>query len=100
MSSPWITDPHVRASHRFLYLWHSVGNKFLTMLSNMATNINLTDMQTGETVFRREVIQAVQIEENGFGFEPEVTAKVAAMGCRIYEIGKYSVKARRTYRGV
>ncbi len=75
------------SEHRVLYFWHSVGNKFLTTLSNMATNLNLTDMETCYKVFRREVIQAVTIEENGFGFEPEVTAKVAAMGCRIYEIG-------------
>jgi glycosyltransferase involved in cell wall biosynthesis len=114
------------SEHRVLYYWHSVGNRFLTMLSNMATNINLTDMETCYKVFRREVIQAIRIEENGFGFEPEVTAKVAGMGCRIYEIGvsysgrtyaegkkinykdgframyaigKYSRQARREYRG-
>jgi hypothetical protein len=74
-------------SHRVLYFWHSVGNKFLTLLSNMLTNINLTDMETCYTAFRREVIQSIQIEEDRFGFEPEITAKVAARKCRIYEVG-------------
>ncbi|KAM3097014.1 glycosyltransferase family 2 protein [Phormidesmis sp. 146-12] len=73
--------------HRVVYYWHMVGNRFLTTLSNMMTNINLTDMETCYKAFRREVIQAVQIEENRFGFEPEITAKVAKMGCRIYEVG-------------
>jgi glycosyltransferase involved in cell wall biosynthesis len=73
--------------HRVVYYWHMVGNKFLTMLSNMLTNINLTDMETCYKAFRREVIQSVRIEENRFGFEPEITAKVAKMGCRIYEVG-------------
>jgi len=73
--------------HRVVYYWHMVGNKFLTMLSNMFTNINLSDMETCYKAFRREVIQAVRIEENRFGFEPEITAKVAKMGCRIYEVG-------------
>jgi glycosyltransferase involved in cell wall biosynthesis len=73
--------------HRVVYYWHMVGNKFLTTLSNMFTNINLSDMETCYKAFRREVIQAVRIEENRFGFEPEVTAKVAKMGCRIYEVG-------------
>jgi glycosyltransferase involved in cell wall biosynthesis len=73
--------------HRVVYYWHMVGNKFLTTLSNMMTNINLTDMETCYKAFRREVIQAVRIEENRFGFEPEITAKVAKMGCRIYEVG-------------
>jgi len=73
--------------HRVVYYWHMVGNKFLTTLSNMFTNINLTDMETCYKAFRREVIQAVRIEENRFGFEPEITAKVAKMGCRIYEVG-------------
>jgi len=72
-------------AHRVLYYWHSVGNKFLTMLSNMATNLNLTDMETCYKVFRREIIQKITIEENRFGFEPEITAKVAAMDVRIYE---------------
>ncbi|MBD2090564.1 glycosyltransferase family 2 protein [Microcoleus sp. FACHB-1515] len=73
--------------HRVVYYWHMVGNRFLTMLSNMFTNINLTDMETCYKAFRREVIQSVRIRENRFGFEPEVTAKVARMGCRIYEVG-------------
>jgi glycosyltransferase involved in cell wall biosynthesis len=73
--------------HRVVYYWHMVGNKFLTTLSNMFTNINLSDMETCYKAFRREVIQSVRIEENRFGFEPEITAKVAKMGCRIYEVG-------------
>jgi glycosyltransferase involved in cell wall biosynthesis len=73
--------------HRVVYYWHMVGNRFLTMLSNMFTNINLTDMETCYKAFRREVIQSIQIQENRFGFEPEITAKVAKMGCRIYEVG-------------
>ncbi len=72
--------------HRVLYYWHSVGNRFLTMLSNMATDINLTDMETGYKVFRREIIQNVVIEENRFGFEPEIVAKVSKLGVRIYEV--------------
>ena len=72
---------------RVLFYWHSLGNKFLTTLSNTFTNINLTDMETCYKVFRGEVIRKVRIEENRFGFEPEVTAKVARMGCRIYEVG-------------
>ena len=72
--------------HRVLYYWHSVGNRFLTMLSNMATDINLTDMETGYKVFRREIIQNVRIEENRFGFEPEIVAKVSKLGVRIYEV--------------
>lgn len=74
-------------SHRVLYFWHSMGNRFLTLLSNMFTNLNLTDMETCYKVFRREIIQKVQIEENRFGFEPEITAKVARLKCRIYEVG-------------
>jgi glycosyltransferase involved in cell wall biosynthesis len=73
--------------HRVLYYWHSVGNAFLTMLSNFFTNLNLTDMETCYKVFRREVIQSIKIEENRFGFEPEVTAKIARMNLRIYEVG-------------
>ncbi len=73
--------------HRVVYYWHMVGNKFLTTLSNMLTNINLTDMETCYKAFRREIIQSIRIEENRFGFEPEITAKVAKMGCRIYEVG-------------
>lgn len=74
-------------SKRVLYFWHSVGNRFLTTLSNMFTNINLTDMETCYKVFRGEVIRSLRIEEDRFGFEPEVTSKVARMGCRIYEVG-------------
>jgi len=73
--------------HRVLYYWHSVGNAFLTTLSNFFTNLNLTDMETCYKVFRREVIQSIKIEENRFGFEPEVTAKIARMNLRIYEVG-------------
>jgi glycosyltransferase involved in cell wall biosynthesis len=73
--------------HRVVYFWHWVGNAVLTLLSNMFTNINLTDMETCYKVFRREIIQGITIEENRFGFEPEVTAKVAKLHCRIYEVG-------------
>ncbi len=73
--------------HRVVYYWHMVGNQFLTTLSNMLTNINLTDMETCYKAFRREVIQAIKVEENRFGFEPEITAKVAKLKCRIYEVG-------------
>jgi glycosyltransferase involved in cell wall biosynthesis len=75
------------APHRVLYFWHSVGNKLLTLLSNCLTNINLTDMETCYKVFRREVIQSIPIEENRFGFEPEITVKVAKRHLRIYEVG-------------
>ena len=74
-------------SHRVLYYWHSMGNKFLTMLSNMMTNLNVTDMETCYKVFRREIIQSITIEENRFGFEPEITAKIAKLRCRVYEVG-------------
>jgi glycosyltransferase involved in cell wall biosynthesis len=74
-------------SHRVLYYWHYAANKMLTLVSNMFTNLNLTDMETCYKAFRREVIQAVDIRENRFGFEPEVTAKLARAGCRIYEVG-------------
>lgn len=73
--------------HRVVYYWHRVGNGFLTMLSNMFTNINLTDMETCYKAFRREIIQSIKIEENRFGFEPEITAKLAKLDCRIYEVG-------------
>ncbi|MGZ5042392.1 MAG: glycosyltransferase family 2 protein [Usitatibacter sp.] len=73
--------------HRVLYFWHRVGNGMLTLFSNMLTNLNLTDMETCYKVFRREIIQAIPIEEDRFGFEPEITAKVARLGCRIYEVG-------------
>ena len=73
-------------AHRVLYYWHSVGNNLLTTFSNMATNLNLTDMEACYKVFRREIIQQIKIEENRFGFEPEVTAKVARLKVRIYEV--------------
>jgi len=74
-------------AHRVVYFWHMVGNKFLTLCSNMATNINLTDMETCYKVFRREVLQKITIEEDRFGFEPEITAKVARLNVPIYEVG-------------
>ena len=74
-------------AHRVLYYWHSVGNRLLTTLSNMFTNLNLTDMETCYKAFRREVIQSFEIEEDRFGFEPEITAKVAKGPRRIYEVG-------------
>lgn len=73
--------------HRVVYFWHYMGNRFLTLVSNMFTNINLTDMETCYKMFRREVLQKFTIQENRFGFEPEITAKVARAGCRIYEVG-------------
>jgi glycosyltransferase involved in cell wall biosynthesis len=73
--------------HRVLYFWHSLGNRGLTLLSNMFTDLNLTDMETCYKAFRREVIQSVVIEENRFGFEPEITAKVARLGVPIFEVG-------------
>jgi glycosyltransferase involved in cell wall biosynthesis len=74
-------------AHRVLYYWHSVGNNFLTMCSNMATDLNLTDMETCYKTFRRDIVQKIKIEENRFGFEPEITAKVAKLKVRIYEVG-------------
>jgi glycosyltransferase involved in cell wall biosynthesis len=74
-------------SHRVLYFWHYLGNRALTLMSNAFTNLNLTDMETCYKVFRREIIQAIAIEEDRFGFEPEITAKLAATHCRIYEVG-------------
>lgn len=73
-------------AHRVLYFWHYVGNRMLTLLSNIFTNLNLTDMETCYKAFRREVIQSIKIEENRFGFEPEITAKVAKKDLRIYEV--------------
>jgi glycosyltransferase involved in cell wall biosynthesis len=82
--------------HRVLYFWHFVGNSFLTLLSNCLTNINLSDMETCYKVFRREIIQSIPIEEDRFGFEPEITVKIARRRLRIYEIGiSYS---GRTYK--
>jgi glycosyltransferase involved in cell wall biosynthesis len=73
--------------HRVLYFWHSLGNKFLTLMSNMFTDLNLTDMETCYKCFRREVIQSITIEEDRFGFEPEITAKLAKMRIPIFEVG-------------
>ena len=73
--------------HRVLYFWHSVGNSILTLLSNMITNLNMTDMETCYKVFRREVIQSIPLEENRFGFEPEITVKIARRSLRVYEVG-------------
>ncbi len=73
--------------HRVVYFWHYVGNRLLTLLSNCFTNLNLTDMETGHKAFRRQVLRAMPLRENGFGFEPEVTARAAAMRCRVYEVG-------------
>jgi glycosyltransferase involved in cell wall biosynthesis len=98
---PILTDPIIRGKadvvfgsrfsgggpHRVVYFWHMIGNQFLTLMSNMFTNINLTDMETCYKVFKREVIQKITIEENRFGFEPEITAKVAKLGVRIFEVG-------------
>ena len=73
--------------HRVLYFWHSVANRILTLLSNMMTNLNLSDMESCYKVFSRDVLQRVVIEEKRFGFEPEIVAKVARLNCRIYEVG-------------
>ncbi|HEY5656908.1 MAG TPA: glycosyltransferase family 2 protein [Myxococcota bacterium] len=74
-------------SHRVLYFWHWVSNKLLTLLSNMLTDLNLTDMEVCYKAFRREILEQIHIEEDRFGVEPELTAKVAKLGCRIYEVG-------------
>jgi glycosyltransferase involved in cell wall biosynthesis len=74
-------------SHRVLYFWHYAANKLLTLFSNMFTNLNLTDMETCYKAFRREIIDKIDLREERFGFEPEFTAKVARLGCRIYEVG-------------
>ena len=74
-------------AHRVLYFWHSVGNRLLTLASNMTSNLNLTDMETCYKVFKRELIQEIPIRENRFGFEPEITVKVARSGARVYEVG-------------
>lgn len=73
--------------HRVHYYWHYIGNTFLTMLSNMMTNLNMTDMEACYKAFRREILRSVDIEEERFGFEPEITAKMAKLGVRIYEVG-------------
>jgi glycosyltransferase involved in cell wall biosynthesis len=75
------------APHRVLYFWHSVGNRILTLLSNALTNMNMSDMETCYKVFRREILQAIPIEENRFGFEPEITVKIAKRRLRVYEVG-------------
>lgn len=73
--------------HRVLLFWHSIGNRLLTLLSNMLTNLNLTDMETCYKVFRKEIVAALSLRENRFGFEPEITAKISKLNCRIYEVG-------------
>jgi glycosyltransferase involved in cell wall biosynthesis len=73
--------------HRVLYFWHYLGNRFLTLMSNMFTNLNLTDMETCYKVFRGEILRSIRLQEKRFGFEPEITAKIARTGCRIYEVG-------------
>jgi glycosyltransferase involved in cell wall biosynthesis len=73
--------------HRVVYFWHMMGNRFLTLASNMMTNINLTDMETCYKVFKREVLEQIEVEEDRFGFEPEITAKISRLNCRIYEVG-------------
>jgi glycosyltransferase involved in cell wall biosynthesis len=73
-------------SHRVLYFWHAVGNRLLTTLCNMMTNLNLTDMEVGYKVFRTEILKQIQLQSRRFGFEPEITVKVAKLGCRIYEV--------------
>jgi glycosyltransferase involved in cell wall biosynthesis len=83
-------------AHRVLYFWHSMGNRALTLLSNVFTNLNLTDMESGYKVFTRDVIKRVTIQENRFGFEPEIVAKVARLNCRVYEVGVSY--AGRTYQ--
>ncbi|MEW6456062.1 MAG: glycosyltransferase family 2 protein [Acidobacteriota bacterium] len=74
-------------AHRVLFFWHYMGNRILTLLSNMMTNLNLTDMETGYKVFRAEVLKRIKIEQNRFGFEPEITAKVSKLKARVYEVG-------------
>lgn len=73
--------------HRVVYFWHMVGNKLLTLASNMMTNLNLTDMETCFKVFRKEIMDQITIEEDRFGFEPEITAKISKLDCRIFEVG-------------
>ena len=75
------------APHRVLYFWHRVGNGFLTLLSNILTDINLTDMETCYKAFKTSIIKSIKIKERGFGVEPEITAKIARLNCRIYEVG-------------
>lgn len=75
------------SAHRVLYFWHRLGNGLLTFMSNMFTNLNLTDMETCYKAFKADILKQIEIEENGFGMEPELTAKIAKMRCRIYEVG-------------
>jgi glycosyltransferase involved in cell wall biosynthesis len=77
---------HGGGPHRVLYFWHYMGNRILTMLCNMLTNLNLTDMEVGYKVFRTDIFKQLQIQSNRFGFEPEITVKIAKLGCRIYEV--------------
>ncbi len=72
--------------HRVLFFWHALGNRIITILSNILTDLNLSDMETGYKAFRSEILKKIEIKSNRFGFEPEITAKIAKMGCRIYEI--------------
>jgi len=74
-------------AHRVLYFWHAVGNRIITLVSNMFSNLNLTDIESGYKAFRRDVLERIDLEEAGFGFEPEIVAKVAGLGCRVYEVG-------------
>ncbi len=74
-------------SHRVLFFWHFLGNKLLTFISNIFTNLNLTDIEVGYKVFRREILNKIELKENRFGFEPEITAKISRLKCRIYEVG-------------
>jgi glycosyltransferase involved in cell wall biosynthesis len=74
-------------SHRVLYFWHSFGNKFLTLFSNIFTNLNLTDIEVCYKVFRKEILNKIELKEDRFGFEPEITAKISRLKCRIYEVG-------------
>lgn len=84
--------------HRVLFFWHMVGNKLLTLFSNMLSNLNLTDMETGYKMMRTKVFQKIKIKENRFGFEPEITAKLANLNCRVYEVG-ISYKGRKYEEG-
>ena len=87
------------SGHRVLYYWHSVGNKILTTFSNMATGLNLTDMEACYKIFRREIIQKIKIEENRFGFEPEITAKVARLKVRDLRSGAFPITGALTLKG-
>jgi|TARA_B110001452_G_C15165093_1_gene405106 glycosyltransferase involved in cell wall biosynthesis len=92
------------SERRVLYFWHTVGNKFLTLLSNMFSNLNLTDMEVGYKVFKSNIIKSIHLKENRFGFEPEVTAKIAKQNIKIYEVGinyfgrKYSEGKKITWK--